>query len=270
MTSAMSTMTGPQAVNSYLESLILQGLSTSYVNKVGELLTTYVNSVSEVSPQSAAAFLHRYSGHKPNTRARYTTYMRGFMTHLGLPFNVKVRVPKQLPPFVAVEDIERIANWIREKQTHKATNFRDLVLLETAAKTGLRRSELADLTVADIDFRGSRLKVIEGKGGKDRVVPILPALLADLQALCADKKQSDRVFGLNPRSLGMKFHTWAKKAGVDLHTHSFRHYFATTLVERGANIRAVQELLGHTNLNTTQVYLAVTGRHLEETIGLLD
>ena len=55
-----------------------------------------------------------------------------------------------------------------------------------------------------------------------------------------------------------------------MHTHSFRHYFATSLVEKGANIRAVQELLGHSNLNTTQVYLSVTASHLEEAIELLD
>ena len=57
---------------------------------------------------------------------------------------------------------------------------------------------------------------------------------------------------------------------MKLHTHSFRHYFATSLVEKGANIRAVQELLGHSNLNTTQVYLSVTASHLEEAIELLD
>ena len=57
---------------------------------------------------------------------------------------------------------------------------------------------------------------------------------------------------------------------MPIHTHSFRHYFATTLVEKGANIRVVQELLGHSSLNTTQVYLSVTAKHLEEAIALLD
>ena len=86
----------------------------------------------------------------------------------------------------------------------------------------------------------------------------------------ADKRPNDLVFGLNYRSLGTKIRGWANKAGVDLHTHSFRHYFATSLVDKGANIRAVQELLGHTNLNTTQVYLAVTGKHLVDAINLLE
>jgi integrase/recombinase XerD len=75
---------------------------------------------------------------------------------------------------------------------------------------------------------------------------------------------------MNKRSLGVFVHKWATKAGVKIHTHSFRHYFATTLVEKGANIKVVQELLGHTSLATTQVYLSVTADHLEETIGLLE
>ena len=63
---------------------------------------------------------------------------------------------------------------------------------------------------------------------------------------------------------------WTDKAAVPIHTHSFRHYFATTLVEKGTKIRVVQELLGHSSLNTTQAYLSVTAKHLEEAIGLLD
>jgi site-specific recombinase XerD len=88
--------------------------------------------------------------------------------------------------------------------------------------------------------------------------------------LCSDKDADASVFGLNYRSLGMKIKEWANKAGVPIHTHSFRHYFATKLVEKGANIRVAQELLGHSSLNTTQVYLSVTANHLEEAIGLLD
>jgi len=96
------------------------------------------------------------------------------------------------------------------------------------------------------------------------------SLRQDLGKLTYDKRPNESVFGLNYRSLGMKIKEWSDKAGVPLHTHSFRHYFATKLVEKGANIRVVQELLGHSSLNTTQVYLLVTANHLEEAIGLLD
>ena len=69
----------------------------------------------------------------------------------------------------------------------------------------------------------------------------------------------------------MKIKEWSDKAGVPIHTHSFRHYLVTTIAEKGGvNIRVVQELLGHSSLNTTQVYLSVTANHLEEAIGLLD
>ena len=270
MTSAMSTRTASNSLNSYLKSLRLQGLSVNYVNKVTEFLTGYVRWANVLSPDSALAYFGRYTERKPNTRARYATYLKGFLGFLGMPWEVRVKVPRQLPAFVQDQDIERLRACIEDKHTHKSTRFRDLVLLETAAKTGLRRAELANLRVRDIDFEAARLMVVGGKGGKDRVIPLVSSLKPQLQQLCQGKDRGDRVFGLNYRSLGMKFYIWAKKAGVPLHAHSFRHHFATTLVAKGANIRAVQELLGHTNLNTTQVYLAVTGQHLEEAIGLLD
>ena len=223
-----------------------------------------------MSLETARSFLSRYFDRKPNTRARYTTYLRGYFAHLGIILDLRVKVPRSLPPLVPAEDIQRLIGSIARKQTHKKARLRDRVLVETAAKTGLRRSELANLRVRDIDFTDSRLKVVAGKGAKDRVIPLASSAKSGLNALCMRKSPDDRVFGLKPRSLGNMIRTWANRAGVDLHTHSFRHHFATTLVDLGANLRAVQELLGHTNLNTTQLYLAVTGKHLEDAIGLLD
>ena len=136
--------------------------------------------------------------------------------------------------------------------------------------TGMRKGELADLRIKDLSFEANRVFVRKGKGDRDRVIPMHPKIKDDLQLLRGDRQPDERGFQMLPRSLGMKFHKWAKKAGVPLHTLSFRHYFATTLVEKGANIRVVQELLGHSSLNTTQVYLSVTANHLEEAIGLLD
>ena len=112
--------------------------------------------------------------------------------------------------------------------------------------------------------------LVHGKGNKDRVIPFGAELLEILTEICQGRAEDDRGLGMNKRSLGVKIHKWALKAGVNLHTNSFRHYFATKLVERGANLRVVQELLGHSSLATTQVYLSVTADHLEEAIGLLD
>ena len=270
MTSAMSRNIAMKQLNSYQNRLTLRGLSVNYVNKLSELLARYVEFTDLASSDTAEEFLLRYVDRKPNTRARYATYIRGFLEYLGIPFDLKVKVPRLLPPFVSEDDIAKLREAVGNKRTHKSTQFRDLVLLETACKTGLRRSELANLRLRDIDLDNRRLMVVNGKGSKDRVVPLLPALIEPLRQLCEGKHLDERVFGLTTRSLGMKFYIWAKKAGVDLHTHSFRHYFATSLVDKGANIRAVQELLGHTNLNTTQVYLAVTGKHLVDAINLLE
>ena len=221
-------------------------------------------------PELAIKYLSKSAHLKPNSRARYATYLKGFLTYLGIPFDVKVKVPKTLPDYVETSEIDQIVEWIKSKQSHKKSITRDLTLLETAKRTGMRRSELANLTVKNISLDKSRLYVRAGKGDKDRVIPIHPELKTALSELIQGKPEHERVFGLKPRSLGNKFRDWSNYAGVDLHTHSFRHHFATTLVEKGANIRAVQELLGHTNLNTTQVYLSVTGSHLEEAIGLLE
>ena len=183
---------------------------------------------------------------------------------------MKVKVPKTLPEYVQTSDIDQIVDWIKSKQSHKSSIDRDLALLQTAKRTGMRRSELANLRVKELSANQNRLVVRGGKGDKDRVIPIHPDLRESLASLCEGRSDNERVFSLKPRSLGNKFRNWSNLAGVDLHTHSFRHYFATSLVEKGANIRQVQELLGHESLATTQIYLQLMNAHLEDAIGLLD
>ncbi len=257
-------------LESYLTELGIRGLSVNYIGDVRELLSRYVSTVGEVSPETAIEFLSRYSDRSQNTKARYCTIIRGFLNFQGIPFDLRVKVPRQLPPFISQEEIDKLLDAIRAKRSHKGCLIRDLTLVETACKTGLRRTELANLRVRDIDFINNRLKVVKGKGSKDRVIPLVNGLGDKLEELCTDKKPDDRVFGLTARSLGMKISTWAKKAGVDLHTHSLRHYFGTTLADRGAHIRAIQELMGHSNLSATEVYISLTGRHLKEAISLFD
>ena len=189
---------------------------------------------------------------------------------MGIDFDISIKRPHLLPEHVYEKDIKKLKATISNHVTHKGSVFRDLMIIETAIKTGMRRAELANLLVRHINFGSGSLTVVGGKGSRDRVIPITNKLELALEELCSDKELNNRIFGLTPQSLGLKINDWAKKAGVSIHTHSFRHFFATRLLEKGVNIRVVQELLGHSNLNTTQIYLSVTASHLQEAVELLD
>lgn len=113
--------------------------------------------------------------------------------------------------------------------------------------------------------------VRNGKGGKDRIIPLISAMAKRLQNFVKGKQPDENVFGLKAPCISNKIKQFAKKAGLnDFHTHSLRHKFATDLLERGVDLKVVQELLGHENLSTTQVYLSITDKHLKEAISLLD
>jgi integrase/recombinase XerD len=130
---------------------------------------------------------------------------------------------------------------------------------------------LSNLKAKDIhlDF----LEVRKGKGEKDRTVPLTATLAVRLQNFINENKipPDEKIFSLKPASISNKIRQFADKAGInDLHTHTLRHKFANNLVEKGISLRIVQDLLGHDNLNTTQVYLSVTDKNKREAIKSLD
>ena len=192
------------------------------------------------------------------------------MKWYGEPMDdLKVKIPRTLPPYTKDSEIERLFGAIENKRSHKGCITRDRLLVELALKTGLRRSELGKLEVKDIhqDF----LLVRNGKGGKDRSIPLATTIANRLQNFIKDMKPDEKVFKLTPASISNKVRQFAKKAGIDgFHAHTMRHKFATDLLERGANIKQVQELLGHENLATTEVYLSVTDQGKRDAINLLD
>jgi integrase len=257
--------------DAYLNELKLRQLSSIYVQKVGELLNTFKGFLnnSKPTPELAETFLAGYFNHKPNTRVRYFTYVQGFMTWYGFKLSLTVKAPRLTPPYYTDAQINKLLKAANNKKTHKHLSVRDSLIIELATCTGLRRSELANLKVSNLDFVNSKLQVVNGKGGKTRTIPLLKTTLKRLRKYCEDKNPQGSLLNLKPACISNKIRLLAKKAGVDIHTHSLRHYFGTKLVERGANIRAVQELMGHSSLNTTQVYIGVTAKHLEKAISLL-
>jgi len=125
----------------------------------------------------------------------------------------------------------------------------------------LPNAEPANLLVRDI--HEDSLIVRGGKGKKDRMIPLTQDVAECLHQFIKAKGSDERVFGLSPESLGMKVKQLAVKAGLNnLHTHTLRHRFAPDVLESGTNVKVLQSLMGHENLNTTEVYLSLTDREL--------
>jgi integrase/recombinase XerC len=149
--------------------------------------------------------------------------------------------------------------------------IRDLAMLEMFYSTGMRLSELAGLNDADVDLVSDQVK-LRGKGKKERIVPIGSRANAALRRYLSTRAASRALFvsrrgkRLSPRGiqLAMKrlFETVAQ--GTNLHVHTLRHSFATHLLDAGADLRSVQELLGHASLGTTQVYTHTSVERLKK------
>jgi integrase/recombinase XerC len=153
---------------------------------------------------------------------------------------------------------------------------RDRAILELLYSSGLRLSELTSLDVIDVDLADSTVSVT-GKGGKDRIIPVgqyakdaIAAWLKERGTLAdvGEKAMfvSQRGTRLSPRSVQSRVDHWAKRQGIDtrVYPHLFRHSFATHLLESSHDLRGVQELLGHANISTTQVYTHLDFQHLAQ------
>jgi site-specific recombinase XerD len=222
------------------------------------------------SAQLAKDFLAQYSTKKPRTLYRYTMMIKPFMKWYGDPISdLKIKIPKSLPSYTPEADIDKLILAIETKRSAKQTIERDVLLVLTSRHAGLRREELSNLRVKDISE--SYIFVREGKGLKDRAIPLSKLLKSRLQRFIQVKEPNTLVFNLTPASISMKILFFARKAGVPwIHTHSLRHRFATSLNEAGVPLTTIQYLLGHENLNTTQVYLAMKEGAKEDAIEKMD
>ncbi|MDD5107934.1 MAG: tyrosine recombinase XerC [Candidatus Omnitrophica bacterium] len=181
------------------------------------------------------------------------------------------KLDKHLPSFMTEEEVYKLIESAHSRNKDDLLGLRDRAILESFYSSGLRISELVGLNLEDIDFISGILK-IRGKGKKERIVPMgETALLAIRKYLDKRKKQTDAIFlNNNSRRIttrGVRFvlEKYLKAAGTKpgVSAHTFRHSFATHLLNRGADLRTVQELLGHANLSTTQIYTHLTTERLK-------
>jgi tyrosine recombinase XerC len=181
------------------------------------------------------------------------------------------KLEKHLPSFMTEEEVTKLIESAFAKNEKDERGLRDRAILETFYSAGLRISELVGLDLEDIDFIGGIIKVM-GKGRKERIVPVGDtAITAVRKYLDRRKKQSEALFlNKNGRRIGARgvrniVKKYISLAGIKqgVSAHTFRHSFATHLLNRGADLRTVQELLGHANLSTTQIYTHLTTERLK-------
>ena len=149
------------------------------------------------TPEIAKSFLSTFKDRKTTTIARYAAIIKVFFKWYGEELDISVRVPKVLPSYVEKEDIEKLIEALRYKKSHRKTIDRDILLVDLAIHTGLRRSELASVRVGDIDIERQVLVVRQGKGAKDRIIPLSKITTNKLAAYIKSKCKSSEKMGHN-------------------------------------------------------------------------
>ncbi len=214
---------------------------------------------------------------KPRSLARKLSTLRTFFKFLqregvidANPAKLLVtpKLDKPLPHFMSEEEAVQL---IEAPKSGKAS-LRDKALFEVLYSTGIRVSELVGLDIDDVDFISNIIRVM-GKGKKERMVPVGDTALNALKAYLDTRQvQTKTVFinknatRLSDRSVRNIIHKYIHQASLAQHItpHMFRHSFATHLLNNGADLRSVQELLGHVNLSTTQIYTHLTTDKLKK------
>ena len=199
---------------------------------------------------------------------------KGLVTEVLLP-----KKEKHIPIFLTVEEVQRLLN---VPNLNTDNGIMDKAMLEIAYGCGLRVSELCTLKTRSVNFQEKFVKIF-GKGAKERIVPIndyalysLNEYLFKVRPKLLNNKKSDFIFvnkkgnAYNREVFFNKLKKYAKQANIEknISPHSLRHSFATHLLENGANIRTVQQMLGHTNAETTQIYTHLSNKTIHDSYDL--
>ena len=276
-------------IRSFLDSLYIEkGLSkntvSSYKNDISSFLS-WLNkkqiNYQQVSGKNINEFISKLfnSGLKSSSINRKISSIKHFYLFLSKKKIIKyspadeIETPKQekyLPISMSEDEVERL---LSSPNSNRIIERRDKAMIEILYATGMRISELVNLKLTDVDFNRSVLKVF-GKGSKERLVPYGEKAAEALDIYLRDRKRSDskNVFLSNRGSQITRGAFWQRikiyikrenlKSSISPHT--LRHAFATHLLNRGADLRSVQILLGHSDLSTTQIYTHIAKQRLGE------
>ena len=249
----------------------------------------YSANVSDISQDDLVEFISYINNLQlgANTQARVLSGIKAFFNYLMIEKIIdrnpselieSPQLGRKLPEVLNIEDISRIIDTIDLSEPH---GERNKAILETLYGCGLRVSEVIDLKISDLHFREGIISVT-GKGDKQRLIPIGESALKQINTykdqvrihLAPEKKSEDILFlNRNGRKMSRQMvflivKKQVEKAGIkkNISPHTFRHSFATHLVQNGADLRAVQDLLGHASITTTEIYTHLDSDDLRKAI----
>ncbi len=283
-------------IDEFLKTLSLErGLAANSIHSYRSDLQRYAEFLEQqeilefkdVQTEHIAAFLHWLAevGLGASSRARYSSAIKGLHHYLNARYVWShdpaelIELPRggrPLPEALSIADVDAM---LHQPDVETAAGIRDRSILETLYACGLRVSELCGLRQRDVIVESSILRVF-GKGSKERIVPIGESALEwirryreEVRPSFLKNKSTDDILYLNQRgsqlsrmSIWNIVHKAATEAKItaDVHPHTLRHSFATHLIEGGADLRAVQEMLGHADISTTQIYTHLDRAYISE------
>lgn len=264
---------------------------SSYKNDISSLLgflkTLDITDPSRVSKKELNSFFSSLNktGLSSNSAARYYSSIKGFFRYLFIQNYIKEnpmekvsspKLKKGLPLVLSVTEVDSI---LSSPDTSNVLGLRNKALLELLYACGVRVSELLGLKVSDLFFNEEMIRVF-GKGSKERLVPVgrsavewVKKYLIKSRPMLEKKYKSENFLFLNKKGTKLsRMGIWkivdryVKDAGIkkEVHPHTFRHSFATHLLEGGADLRAVQEMLGHADISTTQIYTHIDREYIKQ------
>jgi integrase/recombinase XerD len=274
-----------------LEKNLSENTIESYRNDITNLIQ-FLGNYNIDDPQSIKynhiaeffKFLNE-AGLASSSASRYHSSLKGFFSYMlrnkYITENPVEKIPspklsKKLPQVLTVKEIDEI---LSQPDINNKLGLRDKALLEVFYACGIRVSELINLKISGLFFKEEIIRVF-GKGSKERLVPIgrsaiswVTEYLKQSRPLLEKKSKSENYLFLNVRGTKLsRMGVWkvvnhyVKEAKIDkeVHPHTFRHSFATHLIEGGADLRAVQEMLGHADISTTQIYTHIDRDYIKQ------
>jgi integrase/recombinase XerD len=230
-----------------------------------------ITELEQLNKYTIREFLSKISNLAPTSRRRKLSSIRSFMSFLSKDDIIEknealdianAKIDRKVPRVMNVDETAKIIE--------SADGIQDRAIMETLYGIGCRVSELVNIKISDIDFDNRRVKLF-GKGNKERIVPINNSSIKAINALLESRDfNSDYVFAstvlinkpMTTRNVRRIVH---KYGGKEVHPHMFRHSYATHLLSNDANLRHIQELLGHADISTTQIYTSVANEEMART-----